>query len=98
MMIAAAANENDMTALIPDTMENARGVMLFDLETDDPPECTITPKGPPASYAAFPHTVQTRSVHAAFCCVHSLTWEYQGRMVPFTGSGYVLLPPPQQTA
>ena len=37
MMIAAAANENDMNALIPDTMEKAGGVMLFDLETDDPP-------------------------------------------------------------
>lgn len=37
MMIAAAADKNDMTALIPDTMEKARGVMLFDLETDEPP-------------------------------------------------------------
>ena len=37
MMIAAAADKNDMTALIPDTMEEAKGVMLFDLETDAPP-------------------------------------------------------------
>ena len=38
MMIAAAANENSMSALIPDTMEKAAGVMLFDLETDQPPQ------------------------------------------------------------
>ena len=37
MMIAAAADKNDMTALIPDTMEKAKGVMLFDLETGEPP-------------------------------------------------------------
>lgn len=36
MMIAAATDKNDMTALIPDTMEKARGVMLFDLETSEP--------------------------------------------------------------
>lgn len=37
MMIAAAADQNDMSALIPDTMEHAGGVMIFDLETDAPP-------------------------------------------------------------
>lgn len=37
MMIAAAADRNDMTAVIPDTFEKAAGVMLFDLEADDPP-------------------------------------------------------------
>ncbi|NBI09747.1 hypothetical protein D1641_06920 [Colidextribacter sp. OB.20] len=37
MMIAAATEENGMSAVIPDTMERAKGVMLFDLETDDPP-------------------------------------------------------------
>lgn len=37
MMIAAATNENSMSALIPDTLEKAAGVMLFDLETDQPP-------------------------------------------------------------
>ena len=37
MMIAAATEKNDMTALIPDSMEKAKGVMLFDLETDAPP-------------------------------------------------------------
>lgn len=37
MMIAAAVNADSMSALIPDTMEKAAGVMLFDLETDQPP-------------------------------------------------------------
>lgn len=37
MMIAAATNENSMSAVIPDTFEKAGGVMLFDLETGDPP-------------------------------------------------------------
>ena len=37
MMIAAAVNENSMSALIPDTFEKAAGVMLFDLETSQPP-------------------------------------------------------------
>lgn len=37
MMIAAATDKNDMAALIPDTMEKSKGVMLFDLETDAPP-------------------------------------------------------------
>jgi len=36
MMIAAATDKNDMTALIPDTMEKAKGVMIFDTETDEP--------------------------------------------------------------
>lgn len=36
MMIAAAADKNDRSALIPDTLENARGVMIFDPETDAP--------------------------------------------------------------
>lgn len=37
MMIAAAADKNEMTALIPDTMEQAKGVLLFDPETGAPP-------------------------------------------------------------
>lgn len=36
MMIAAATDKNDMAALIPDTMEKAKGVMLFDLEAGTP--------------------------------------------------------------
>ena len=36
MMIAAAADKNDRSALIPDTMEEAKGVMIFDLETGAP--------------------------------------------------------------
>lgn len=38
MMIAAATDKNDMAALIPDTMEKAKGVMLFDLEAGTPPQ------------------------------------------------------------
>lgn len=37
MMIAAAVNRNDMTACIPDTFDEAKGIMLFDLETNAPP-------------------------------------------------------------
>lgn len=36
MMIAAAVDRNDMTALIPDTFDETKGVMLFDLETNAP--------------------------------------------------------------
>lgn len=38
MMIAAATDRSDMTALIPDTFEKAKGVMLFDLESCNPPQ------------------------------------------------------------
>ncbi len=38
MMIAAATDKNDITALIPDTMEKAGGVMIFDSETHEPPQ------------------------------------------------------------
>ena len=40
MMIAAAVNENSFDAVIPETLDNAKGILLFDVE-QPLPEKTI---------------------------------------------------------